>query len=97
MRETAACTVKAYNAPRSAAARSVSTSMVHATTTCASSLVGSAHTLLSAGSRVGQIRVLFSQPVVLTTMSFFHGSNAIRVDADAPAGGPECVRDRPGM
>ena len=42
-------------------------------------------------------RVLFSQPVLLATMSFFHGSNAIGVDADAPADGPECVRDRPGM
>jgi hypothetical protein len=27
-------------------------------------------------------------------MSFFHGCNAIGVDTDAPAGGPECERDR---
>jgi hypothetical protein len=40
MSETAACTVKGYNALRSAAVRSASMSMVHATTTCASSLDG---------------------------------------------------------
>ena len=28
------------------------------------------------------------------TTSFFHGTNAIGVEADAPAGGPECERDR---
>ena len=33
-------------------------------------------------------------PVLLATMSFFHGTNAIGVEADAPAGGPECERDR---
>ena len=97
MREAAACTVTCYNALRSAATRSASTSMVHVTTTCASSLVGAAHTLLSACSRVDQIRVLFSQPVLLATMSFFHGSNVIGVESDGPAGGPECERDHPGM
>ena len=97
MRETAACTVKAYNAPRSAATRSVSMSMVRATTAFVSSLVCAAHNLLSAGSRVDQIRGLFSQPVLLTTTSFLHGSNACGVDADVPADGPECERDRAGM
>ena len=85
------------NALHGAAARSAPTRMSRDTTTCASSLDGAARTLLSACSRVDQIRVLFSQPVLLATMSFFHGSNAIGVDADVPADGPACERDHPGM
>ena len=44
--------------------------------------------------RVLTRRVLFSQPVLLATMSFFHGSNAIGVEADPPHDGSECKRDR---
>ena len=44
-----------------------------------------------------EIRGLFSQPVLLATMSFAHGSNAFGVDPDVPADGPECERDRAGM
>ena len=50
--------------------------------------------MLSTFMRAVKIRVLFSQPVLLTTTSFFHGFNACGVDSDAPAGGPECERDR---
>ena len=94
MIELAACTVTCYKALRSAAARSASMSLAGTATTCASSLVGAARTLLSTFMRAVKIRVLFSQPVLLTTTSFFHGSNACGVAADASPGGPECERDR---
>ena len=97
MSETAASTFTCYNVSCGAAKRSASTRVVHATTAHAYSLVGAARTLRSVCSRVDEIRGLFSQPVLLATMSFAHGSNAFGVDPDVPADGPECERDRAGM